>query len=36
MGVQDAEDDGLAYSWSYHPDNGVDLVIEYAEANAAN
>ena len=35
-GVQDAEDDGLAYSWSYHPDNGVDLVIEYAEANAAN
>jgi hypothetical protein len=32
MGVQDAEDDGLAYSWSYHPDNGVNMVIEYAEA----
>jgi hypothetical protein len=27
MGVQDAEHDGLHYSWSYHPDNGVDMVI---------
>ncbi len=27
MGVQDAEDDGLEYSWSYHPDNGVNMVI---------
>lgn len=27
MGVQDAESDGIEYSWSYHPDNGVDLVI---------
>jgi hypothetical protein len=26
-GVQDAEHDGLEYSWSYHPDNGVDMVI---------
>ena len=36
MGVQDAEDDGLAYSWSYHPDNGVNMVIEYAETGDAN
>jgi hypothetical protein len=27
MGVQDAEDDGLEYSWSYHPDDGVSMVI---------
>jgi hypothetical protein len=27
MGVQDAESDDLEYSWSYHPDNGVNLVI---------
>jgi hypothetical protein len=27
MGVQDATDDGLNYSWSYHPDNGVNMVI---------
>ena len=27
MGVQDAEDDGIEYSWSYHPDNGVSMVI---------
>ena len=36
MGVQDAEDDGLAYSWSYHPDNGVNMVIEYAEVGGSN
>jgi hypothetical protein len=36
MGVQDAEDDGLTYSWSYHPDNGVNMVIEYTEPNGAN
>lgn len=36
MGVQDAEADGLAYSWSYHPDNGVNMVIEYAETGDAN
>jgi len=28
MGVQDADHDGLHYSWSYHPDNGVNMVIE--------
>lgn len=27
MGSQSAENDGLNYSWSYHPDNGVNLVI---------
>ncbi|SFT99996.1 hypothetical protein SAMN05660657_04595 [Geodermatophilus amargosae] len=27
MGVQDAEQDGLDYSWSYHPDNGMNMVI---------
>lgn len=27
MGVQDGEHDGISYSWSYHPDNGVDMVI---------
>jgi hypothetical protein len=27
MGVQDAEEDGLTYKWSYHPDNGVNMVI---------
>ncbi|MGY1618115.1 hypothetical protein ACI797_15350 [Geodermatophilus sp. SYSU D00691] len=27
MGVQDADNDGLHYSWSYHPDNGVNMVI---------
>lgn len=27
MGVQDAQHDGLDYSWSYHPKNGVNLVI---------
>ncbi len=27
MGVQDAQDDGFDYSWSYHPDNGVNMVI---------
>jgi hypothetical protein len=32
MGVQDAEDDGIEYSWSYHPDNGVDMVITDTKA----
>lgn len=27
MGVQDATHDGLQYSWSYHPKNGVNMVI---------
>lgn len=27
MGVQDGENDGIEYSWSFHPDNGVDMVI---------
>ena len=33
MGVQDAEDEGIEYSWSYHPDNGVNMVITDTEAN---
>jgi hypothetical protein len=28
MGVQDAEEDGITYKWSYHPDNGVNMVIK--------
>jgi hypothetical protein len=31
QGVQDAEHQGLSYSWSYHPDNGVNMVIEETE-----
>ena len=27
MGVQQAEQDGLEYRWSYHPDNGVNMTI---------
>ena len=27
MGVQKIKDDGLRYRWSYHPDNGFDLII---------
>jgi hypothetical protein len=27
MGSRDEENDGLSYSWSYHPDNGLNLVI---------
>ena len=27
MGVQDADHDGFHLSWSYHPDNGVNMVI---------
>lgn len=27
MGVQEATHDDLELSWSYHPDNGVDMVI---------
>lgn len=30
MGVQDATSDGIEYSWSYHPDNGVNMVITAA------
>jgi hypothetical protein len=32
MGVQDATQDGLDFSWSYHPDNGVNMVIIDTEA----
>lgn len=28
MGVQDAEWDGIAISWTYHPDNGLDADLE--------
>lgn len=27
QGQKHAESDGLTYDWSYHPDNGVDMVI---------
>lgn len=27
MGVQEADEDGLSYKWSYHPDNGLNLII---------
>lgn len=27
MGRQHEEDGGLTYEWSYHPDNGLDMVI---------
>jgi hypothetical protein len=27
MGAQQADSGGLRYSWSYHPDNGVNMVI---------
>lgn len=27
MGVQTADQDGLAYQWSYHPDNGLSMTI---------
>jgi hypothetical protein len=27
MGVQDAEEGGITYKWSYHPDNGINMVI---------
>lgn len=30
MGVQDARSAGIEYSWSYHPDNGVNMVITTA------
>ena len=34
MGVQRAESDGIEYSWSYHPDNGVNMVISNTAAGA--
>lgn len=27
MGRQSADDDGLTYEWSYHPDNGLNMTI---------
>lgn len=27
MGRQEAEADGINYAWSYHPDNGIDMVL---------
>ena len=27
MGEQSATHDGISYSWSYHPDNGLNMVI---------
>lgn len=31
MGVQDAEEDGISYKWSYHPKNGVNMVVKDLE-----
>lgn len=28
MGVRNATEDGLEYSWTYHPDNGLNMVIK--------
>lgn len=28
MGVQSAEQDDVEYTWTYHPDNGLDLTLE--------
>jgi hypothetical protein len=28
MGVQTEQDGDLGYSWSYHPDNGINMVIK--------
>lgn len=30
MGVRTADESGLHYEWTYHPDNGLDMVIEEA------
>lgn len=27
-GQQEATHDGLTYRWTFHPDNGIDLIIE--------
>jgi hypothetical protein len=35
MGLQEAEWDGIEASWSYHPDNGFDLVLHAASPSAA-
>ena len=31
MGVQEDSQDGLDYSWTYHPDNGVELIVTTAD-----
>jgi hypothetical protein len=31
MGSRNASQDGLDYNWSYHPDNGVNMVITYSK-----
>ena len=33
MAAQEAEHEGVRYSWSYSPDNGVDLVITDASTS---
>lgn len=27
MGRQKEEDGGISYDWSYHPDNGIDMIL---------
>jgi hypothetical protein len=34
MGVQEADHNGIEYSWSYHPDNGVNMVITDTDAES--
>jgi hypothetical protein len=31
MGVQDADWEGINASWTYHPDNGLDVAIELTQ-----
>jgi hypothetical protein len=31
QGQKTADQDGLKYSWSYHPDNGMDMIITEAD-----
>ncbi|KQY56711.1 hypothetical protein [Nocardioides sp. Root140] len=31
MGVQEADDGSIHYQWSYHPDNGINMVITDVE-----
>lgn len=32
QGVQEAEHDGIAYSWTYHPDSGNEMIITLTDA----
>jgi hypothetical protein len=34
QGVQEGTADGIAYSWTYHPDSGNEMTITYEEATS--